>query len=205
MIFKKDYIKNADRIWRLNFINSVTGIKPANLIGSKSKNGKENLAIFSSVVHLGSNPALLGFVIRPQHKKKSHTFLNIQETQYFTINSITESFYKKAHLTSSKILESEFDVFNIDKEYIEDFHAPFVKKSPLKIGMRIENLVNLPNGCKLIIGSIELISIIDSYLDSAGKIDLDESDIVGISGLNSYYSLSFLDYLPYVGSKNKID
>ena len=205
MIFKKDYIKNADRIWRLNFINSVTGIKPANLIGSKSKNGKENLAIFSSVVHLGSNPALLGFVIRPQHKKKSHTFLNIQETQYFTINSITKSFYKKAHLTSSKILESEFDVFNIDKEYIEDFHAPFVKKSPLKIGMRIENLVNLPNGCKLIIGSIELISIIDSYLDSAGKIDLDQSDIVGISGLNSYYSLSFLDYLPYVGSKNKID
>tara|TARA_A100001035_G_C27760040_1_gene490704 strand:+ start:1098 stop:1715 length:618 start_codon:yes stop_codon:yes gene_type:complete len=205
MIFKKDYIKNADRIWRLNFINSVTGIKPANLIGSKSKNGKENLAIFSSVVHLGSNPALLGFVIRPQHKKKSHTFLNIQETQYFTINSITESFYKKAHLTSSKILQSEFDVFNIDKEYIEDFHAPFVKKSPLKIGMRIENLVNLPNGCKLIIGSIELISIIDSYLDSAGKIDLDQSDIVGISGLNSYYSLSFLDYLPYVGSKNKID
>ena len=205
MIFKKDYIKNADRIWRLNFINSVTGIKPANLIGSKSKNGKENLAIFSSVVHLGSNPALLGFVIRPQHKKKSHTFLNIQETQYFTINSITESFYKKAHLTSSKILESEFDVFNIDKEYIEDFHAPFVKKSPLKIGMRIENLVNLPNGCKLIIGSIELISIIDSYLDSDGKIDLDQSDIVGISGLNSYYSLSFLDYLPYVGSKNKID
>ena len=71
--------------------------------------------------------------------------------------------------------------------------------------MRIENLVNLPNGCKLIIGSIELISIIDSYLDSAGKIDLDQSDIVGISGLNSYYSLSFLDYLPYVGSKNKID
>ena len=205
MIFKKDYIKNADRIWRLNFINSITGIKPANLIGSKSKNGKENLAIFSSVVHLGSNPALLGFVIRPQHKKKSHTFLNIQETQYFTINSITESFYKKAHLTSSKISESEFDVFNIDKEYIEDFHAPFVKKSPLKIGMRIENLVNLPNGCKLIIGSIELISIIDSYLDSAGKIDLDQSDIVGISGLNSYYSLSFLDYLPYVGSKNKID
>ena len=205
MIFKKDYIKNADRIWRLNFINSVTGIKPANLIGSKSKNGKENLAIFSSVVHLGSNPALLGFVIRPQHKKKSHTFLNIQETQYFTINSITKSFYKKAHLTSSKILESEFDVFNIDKEYIEDFHAPFVKKSPLKIGMRIENLVNLPNGCKLIIGSIELISIIDSYLDSDGKIDLDRSDIVGISGLNTYYSLSFLDYLPYVGSKNKID
>tara|TARA_Y100001980_G_scaffold45970_1_gene27813 strand:+ start:4533 stop:5144 length:612 start_codon:yes stop_codon:yes gene_type:complete len=203
MIYKKDYIKNADRIWRLNFINSVTGIKPANLIGSKSEEGKENLAIFSSVVHLGSNPALLGFVLRPQHNKKSHTYQNIQETQYFSINSITNSFYKKAHLTSSKIIESEFDVFSIDKEYIENFHAPFVKDSPIKMGMRIENIIDLPNGCKFIIGSIELISIFNLYVDSDGKIDLDQSDIVGISGLNSYYSLSFIDYLPYVGKIKK--
>ncbi len=203
MIYKKDYIKNADRIWRLNFINSVTGIKPANLIGSKSEKGKENLAIFSSVVHLGSNPALLGFVLRPQHNKKSHTYQNIQETQYFSINSITNSFYKKAHLTSSKIIESEFDVFSIDKEYIENFHAPFVKDSPIKMGMRIENIIDLPNGCKFIIGSIELISIYNLYVDSDGKIDLDQSDIVGISGLNSYYSLSFIDYLPYVGKIKK--
>ena len=203
MIYKKDYIKNADRIWRLNFINSVTGIKPANLIGSKSEEGKENLAIFSSVVHLGSNPALLGFVLRPQHNKKSHTYQNIQETQYFSINSITNSFYKKAHLTSSKIIESEFDVFSIDKEYIENFHAPFVKDSPIKMGMRIENIIDLPNGCKFIIGSIELISIYKLYVDSDGKIDLDQSDIVGISGLNSYYSLSFIDYLPYVGKIKK--
>ena len=203
MIYKKDYIKNADRIWRLNFINSVTGIKPANLIGSKSEEGKENLAIFSSVVHLGSNPALLGFVLRPQHNKKSHTYQNIQETQYFSINSITNSFYKKAHLTSSKIIESEFDVFSIDKEYIENFHAPFVKDSPIKMGMRIENIIDLPNGCKFIIGSIELISIYNLYVDSDGKIDLDQSDIVGISGLNSYYSLSFIDYLPYVGKIKK--
>ena len=106
-------------------------------------------------------------------------------------------------MTSSKIIESEFDVFSIDKEYIENFHAPFVKDSPIKMGMRIENIIDLPNGCKFIIGSIELISIYNLYVDSDGKIDLDQSDIVGISGLNSYYSLSFIDYLPYVGKIKK--
>ena len=54
-----------NRIDRLNLINSLSGIKPANLIGTINEDGTENLAIFSSVVHLGSNPALFGFVLRP--------------------------------------------------------------------------------------------------------------------------------------------
>ena len=59
MYFSKKDIINASRIHRLNLINSITGIKPANLIGTISKDGHTNLAIFSSVIHLGSNPALI--------------------------------------------------------------------------------------------------------------------------------------------------
>ena len=54
-----------DKISRLNLINSITGVKPSNLIGTKSKDGFSNLAIFSSVVHLGSKPPLIGFITRP--------------------------------------------------------------------------------------------------------------------------------------------
>ena len=50
-------IQKLDRIQRLNIINSVTGIKPANLIGTISNADEPNLAIFSSVVHLGSKYA----------------------------------------------------------------------------------------------------------------------------------------------------
>ncbi len=51
----------------------MTGIKPANLIGTISKNQVSSLAIFSSVVHLGSNPALLGFVLR--YPKEDYTVI----------------------------------------------------------------------------------------------------------------------------------
>ena len=61
------------KVERLNLINSLSGVKPANLIGTKDQNGNENLAIFSSVVHLGSNPALLGFILRPQGEVRRHT------------------------------------------------------------------------------------------------------------------------------------
>ena len=59
MYLTNEQIQQTARIKRLNIINSITGVKPANLIGSISENGHSNLAIFSSIVHLGSNPCLL--------------------------------------------------------------------------------------------------------------------------------------------------
>ena len=68
MIYTKADFENMSRVERLNLINSCSGIKPANLIGTQSAAGQPNVAIFSSVVHLGSNPALFGMVFRPQHE-----------------------------------------------------------------------------------------------------------------------------------------
>ena len=64
MFFSSSDISNLDKIDRLKLINSITGLKPANLIGTKSLNGNTNLAIFSSIIHIGSNPPLIAFVTR---------------------------------------------------------------------------------------------------------------------------------------------
>jgi len=54
--FDRKEIEDLAKIYRLNLINSVTGYKSAHLVGTCSEMGNENLAVFSSVVHLGSNP-----------------------------------------------------------------------------------------------------------------------------------------------------
>ena len=51
--FDLEKIKGLEKIYRLNLINSCTGYKSANLIGSIDEEGKTNLAIFSSITHLG--------------------------------------------------------------------------------------------------------------------------------------------------------
>ena len=86
MHLTKEEIQQTSRIKRLNIINSITGVKPANLIGSISENGHSNLAIFSSIVHLGSNPALLGFILRPQHEIRRDTYDNIMQTRFYAIS-----------------------------------------------------------------------------------------------------------------------
>ena len=54
MHYNEQDILNLDRMPRVNLISAITGVKPANLVGTISSDGIHNLAIFSSVVHMGS-------------------------------------------------------------------------------------------------------------------------------------------------------
>ena len=80
-------IDALEKLYRINLINSCSGFKSANLIGSISKKGEENVAVFSSVTHIGSHPPLLGFFCRPTTVTR-HTYENIKETGVFTLNHI---------------------------------------------------------------------------------------------------------------------
>jgi len=199
MLLQENDFEAFDKRYRANLINSITGIKPANLIGTSSKDKQDNLAIFSSVVHLGSNPAQIGMVTRPQSPNIKDTYSNIMETGYYTINHVAQSFIKKAHYTSARLDKdvSEFDVMKLRREFINDFYAPFVSESPVKIGMKYLQKLDLPNGCSLIIGEVDMIHLDESLLDQNGHMDLSLYNAVGISGLNTYYSLHKIDAFPY--------
>lgn len=199
MIYTKEQIKNLDRVSRLKLINSVTGIKPANLIGTKNNKGQTNLAVFSSVVHLGSHPPLLGFVSRPKGAEFGHTYRNIQENGVYTINHVHPEFIKNAHYTSAKFADdiSEFERCNLSEEYLEEFTPPFVKESTFKMGMCFKEAIDIKlNGTILIIGEIEHLILPDTALVD-NDIDLENTNSVGISGLNSYYSLKKIVDYPY--------
>lgn len=200
MHLKATDIKAMEKIRRLNIINSITGIKPANLIGTASAEGQTNLAIFSSLVHLGSNPALLGFIVRPAGEEVRHTYENIKQTGCYTINQVQTSFAEQAHYTSAKFERtvSEFEACHFTEEYVEGFAAPFVKESLLKIGMELRQEIPLAiNGTILLIGEVVQVMVPDEAVDEEGHIHLEQLNAAGISGLNSYYGLHKLVQFPY--------
>jgi flavin reductase (DIM6/NTAB) family NADH-FMN oxidoreductase RutF len=200
MYYTKENIHALDRVSRLKIINSVSGIKPANLIGTTSNSGETNVAVFSSVVHLGSNPALLGFISRPQTVDVGHTYRNIQENGAYTINHIHPDFVKNAHYTSAKFESgiSEFERCGLTEEYITNFKAPFVQESSFKMGLQFKEAIDIKlNGAVLIIGEIEHLFIPDTASEQ-DEVDLEQTNSVGISGLNSYYELKKLGSFPYV-------
>ena len=199
MRFSRESLAKMNRVRRLNLINGITGIKPANLIGTRSEKGS-NLAIFSSIVHLGSDPALLGFILRPSDDGPRDTYRNILKTGYYTINHVHESFVENAHYTSAKFDygSSEFELCGLHESYLNDFPAPYVAESRIKIGMKFcEEIPIVRNNTKMIIGEIHELHLPEDIIDDKGYVRLDKAFDVGIGGLNSYYSLKRISSFPF--------
>ena len=188
MHFTRKNINDLKKIKKINLINSCSGYKSANLIGTISKDGITNVAVFSSITHLGSNPPTLGFILRPTTVPRD-TYKNILESGVFTINHIFEDIIEDAHHTSAKYEEaiSEFDITTLEDEYYNDCIAPFVKGSPVQMEMKfVEEYHIKSNNVIHIIAEIKNLYVKDDILNEDGFLDLAKGKVAAINGLDAY-------------------
>jgi flavin reductase (DIM6/NTAB) family NADH-FMN oxidoreductase RutF len=186
--FNSDDLDQMHHLYRINLINSCSGYKSANLIGTKSNDGISNVAVFSSITHLGSNPALLGFFLRPTTVMRN-TYHNIKATGHYTINHIYDDILKDAHHTSAKYDGhiSEFDVTNLSEDFKDGFSSPFVKGSPVQMAMEyVEEYPIAANNTILVIGKIKKLYIDDTLLEKDGFVNLSKGKVATINGLDGY-------------------
>lgn len=197
--FTKNEINNLDKIRRLNLINSCTGYKSANLIVSKSKSNITNIAVFSSVTHIGSNPPMISFITRPLSVKRD-SYTNIKENQFFTINHITEEIIEDAHHTSASYDSeiSEFTKTNLEEEYKENFEIPFIKNSPVQLYCKYLNEYYIKeNDTILIIASIENLFFKEKLLHNDYWLQLDRAKVMTVNGLDGYALPILVDRFEY--------
>lgn len=186
--FNLKQIQELEHLYKINLINSCSGFKSANLIGTKSTSGQENVAVFSSVTHVGSNPPLLGFFCRPTTVTR-HTYDNIKNTGIYTINHIDLDNFEDAHHTSAKYDQSisEFDMTGLESEYKDNCKAPFVKGAPIQLEMKfVEEYLIKANNTILVIGEIQGLHINGDLLQDDGFINLSKANIAAINGLDGY-------------------
>ena len=192
--------------YKAQLINSITGVKSASLIGSISENGQTNLAIFSSVVHIGSKPPLLGFVLRPTTVER-HTYDNIKAMSDFTINHIHPDIIDKAHQTSAKYDReiSEFEAVGLQEEFLNNCKAPFVKSSRIKIACRYKNEYLIEeNNCRLLIGEIISVYFDENILSHDGFLDISKCESVGILGNDAYVKTTMLNRFEYAEPRKEL-
>lgn len=192
-------IKSWDRFYRSNFINSLTGFKPVSLIGTINKDGQANLAIFSSIIHLGSDPALVGFINRPL-TASHHTLSNIEATGIYTINHISPAFVQQAHQTSAKYPEdvNEFDAVGIEAEYYGNLSVPFVAASNVKYALTLVEVTPIKhNNTFLVTGSITDVLIDADIVQPDGLLALENADSLASLGADTYYAMQRLVRLSY--------
>ena len=188
-----------DQRFRTQLINSMPGVKALNLVGTRDAEGRENLAIFNSIFHVGANPPYLGMVIRPDSVDR-HTWQNIQATGSYTLNAVGADFYAKAHQTSARYdnQTSEFDAVGLNPEYRDGVIAPFVGESAIKIGLELQEFQRVEcNGTLIVIGKVVYVEIEDELITDDGSVDLVKAHSVGSIGLDGYVDLCWIDRLSY--------
>ncbi len=187
MSFSTKELAELDQRFRTNLINSITGFKSVSLVGTFNNNRETNLAIISQIIHIGANPPLIGLLFRPNVVVR-HTLENILASECFTINHIKRDFLKQAHHTSARWSESEFTTCGLAEEYLDDFSAPYVKESSIKLGCTLAETMDVKsNGTHFIIGAIEHLHAPDTFIGSDGFVDLEAAGTVTCSGLDSYH------------------
>lgn len=200
--FLKNDFAQMEHRHRVHFINSLSGYKSANLVGTIDKNGVSNLAIISSVIHLGADPALMAFINRP-HSVERNTLDNIYSAGCFTLNHVSADIFEQAHHTSARYPAgvSEFDKAGLT-EHFGSLSAPYVAQSPIKLGLEFREKIDIQlNGTVLIIGEIVEVMLADSLIAEDGKVDLGASQTVAVSGLDEYHVAESLGRLAYAKPK----
>ena len=192
-------IMDMEQRKRAQLINSISGFRSVALIGTINTQGQTNLAIFSSIVHIGSNPPLLGFIMRPDSVER-HTLSNIMETGYYTINHIHQDMYEQAHQTSARYPKnvSQFDATQLTHLFQEGFMAPFVAESYIQIGMEFKERITISiNQTSMIIGEIKWIHYPDHCLSEDGFLDIEKAGSITSTGQDSYHTTQLLQRLEY--------
>lgn len=180
-------------------MNCLSGFKSLCLCGTMNEDGIPNLSLISSVIHVGANPPLMGMLMRPETVQRD-TIENIRQTGVFTLNHVLPSFVEGAHQASGRypVGVSEFEEAKLTPLIYDQFSAPFVQESVLRIGLQFEERHTiLSNATTLFVGKIVVIETDDTAIGSDGFIDLEQLESVTVSGLDSYHSTSRLKRLSY--------
>lgn len=200
-------IDRLSKFVRAALVNSLPGYRAINLCGTKDSVGNMNLSILSSVVHLGSNPPLLGMIIRPNSVPR-HTLENLEATGYYTLNHLHPKMVRQGHQCSANYPEgvSEFEATGLTPWFSADHPAPYVAESRIRVGLKFLERIDIAlNGVHLVVGEVTEVFLPQGTLGQDGFVDLPSAESVCGSSLDAYFLPEFITRLSYARPDRGLD
>ena len=166
--------------------------RPIFLVSSISKNGNYNLAPYSLSNIICYRPAMVFLTpMRKNEGEKKDTLVNIEQTQEFVINMVTEDMAPQMTI-ASQFYPPEVDEFKmsgltpIPSDLVK---PPRVAESPFNLECRLTQIIPLGSPEKItadmILGVILRIHIADNYYNG-GAVDVPAARLIGRMGLGFY-------------------
>jgi len=193
----KHDIEKMEKLQRVQLATTLPGVKPVCLVGTQSTDEQTNLAPFSSITHLGSNPMLIGMITRPATVDR-HTLQNIMATGHWTLNHVHCEILERAHQCSARYQVSEFEATGLTPAFEASINAPFVAESRVRYGLELKETIDITsNNTQLIVGEVIFISIDDQLQQADGGFSLMAAGTLASTALDTYFKIVDFKKLPY--------
>jgi len=162
-------------------LSAVVVPRPIAFITTVSPEGIVNAAPYSFFNVINEDPPMVAFSAGMGAGGKKDTVLNVEITNEFVVNVVTEAILDQVVETSARYPRtvSEIDVTHLRTAPSTVVHPPRVADSPVGLECRLWRQIPLKkDGRILTIGTVVVIHVADALL-TAGKVDVTKLNAIG--------------------------
>jgi flavin reductase (DIM6/NTAB) family NADH-FMN oxidoreductase RutF len=158
-----------------HLLTDIVVPRPIAWVATSDGHGAFNLAPFSAYGMICSKPMMVGFAVSSYRDgKKKDTILNIEATQEFSINIVTEDLGVAMNITSAAYPRdvSEFEKAGLTPVKAELVKAPLVAQSPLNLECRVQQILQFgktPAITSFIIGAVLRVHLKDDFYSQQSR------------------------------------
>lgn len=164
--------------------------RPIAWVSTRSEDGVENLAPFSSYNYVSSAEPVVLFNTpnRPRDELKDTT-RNAIDTEEFAVNVVTEEFIEEMDRTSASVPpeESEFELAGLDRAECETIDAPRVADAAVTMECTLYDTLEVHDRL-MVLGDVQYYHVAEEVMVD-GKIDSTRLATVGRLG-GPYYTIA---------------
>jgi flavin reductase (DIM6/NTAB) family NADH-FMN oxidoreductase RutF len=175
---------------RARIIKSAVTPRPIAWVSSRSEDGVDNLAPYSSYNYVSSNRPVVTFHSPNEaHGGLKDSARNAVETGEFAVNVVTEPLMETMDSTSAKLPpeESEFDDVGIERAECTAIDAPRVADAPVTMECRLHDTVEVADRL-MVLGEVVHFHVSEDVITD-GKVDQRKLPTVGRLG-GPFYTVS---------------
>lgn len=165
---------------RYKLLSGLIVPRPIGWIGTRRPDGTNNLAPFSFFNLISSNPPMVLFSAGSHSDRPKDTRELAELSGEFTVNIVSESVVEAMSITSGSFgaEDDEFAIAGLTPVDGTLVDAPMVKESPANLECRVNQVIELGERAKLVVGDVVAVHVDPDVLDGT-RVDSDRLRAVG--------------------------
>jgi flavin reductase (DIM6/NTAB) family NADH-FMN oxidoreductase RutF len=165
---------------RYKLISGLIVPRPIGWIGTRRRDGTNNLAPFSFFNAVSSNPPVVLFSGGSHADRPKDSVTLAEERGEFTVNIVSEDLAEAMSLTSGTFGadDDEFAIAGLTAISASHVDAPMVAESPANLECRVRQTIALGDRTRLVVGDVLAIHVEEEVLDGT-RIDNDALRAIG--------------------------